>query len=237
MDRYTLKLNAKRIMFTAKPSPFISGIILVVITMLISGVLNTFITSNMDELASRITSEMTNEQIFQLYAEYMSNLKFTPSQIAIILFFEAANLYISFGFLIYTYKLACGEENVRIGDMFPDILFFLKYILLSIVTSVLVILWTLLFIVPGIVASMSYSQARYFLIEHRDWSVIRCINASRSVMRGHKMDYFILILSFFGWTMITGFLAFFGIWSYPYTYLTYAGYYRELTYRGSAAAS
>lgn len=83
--------------------------------------------------------------------------------------------------------------------------------------SFLIMLGMLFFVVPGIYLSFSYSLVPYLLVTRKDLSITETLALSRKMMNGHKLDYFILGLSFIGWVMITPFT--FGlllIWLYPY---------------------
>ena len=77
-----------------------------------------------------------------------------------------------------------------------------KTILLQIVMTIFIFLWTLLFIVPGIIAAIRYSMAFYILADHPEYTVTQCINESKARMRGNCGKYFVLILSFIGWGIV-----------------------------------
>ena len=80
-----------------------------------------------------------------------------------------------------------------------------KTILLQIVMTVFIFLWTLLFIVPGIIAAIRYSMAFYILADHPEYTVTQCINESKARMRGNCGKYFTMILSFIGWAILASF--------------------------------
>lgn len=63
-------------------------------------------------------------------------------------------------------------------------------------------LWSLLFVIPGIVKSYSYSMTPYILSEHPEMSVNEAITASRNIMQGNKGRLFCLLLSFIGWDLL-----------------------------------
>ena len=77
-----------------------------------------------------------------------------------------------------------------------------KSILLQIVIFIRVFLWSLLFIVPGIIAGFRYSQAYYILADHPEYSVTQCIEESKARMNGNKGTLFLLELSFIGWAIL-----------------------------------
>lgn len=87
-------------------------------------------------------------------------------------------------------------------------------------------LWSLLFVIPGIVKSISYSMSMYILAENKEKPALECINESKSMTYGYKMDLFVLSLSFIGWILL-GVITF-GIaliWVVPYMNATFANVY------------
>jgi uncharacterized membrane protein len=100
---------------------------------------------------------------------------------------------------------------------------------LGFMTSLFIFLWTLLFIVPGIVKSYSYAMAPYIMQDDpsKDWK--QCLDESKEMMDGHKGQLFGLHLSFIGW-MLLGMLCF-GIGELfvtPYMNQATANFYLEL---------
>ena len=67
-------------------------------------------------------------------------------------------------------------------------------------------LWTLLFIIPGIIKSYAYRMVPYILADNPNIGARRAIELSNEMTRGHKFDMFILDLSFLGWYLL-GMLA------------------------------
>ena len=90
-------------------------------------------------------------------------------------------------------------------------------------------LWSLLFIIPGIVKSYSYSMSLYILADNKGKSARECIKESMAMTDGHKMELFVLDLSFIGWELLgalTCGIAY--IWIQPYYTATKANAYETL---------
>ena len=90
-------------------------------------------------------------------------------------------------------------------------------------------LWSLLFVIPGIIKGYSYSMAMYVLAENKGKGALECINESKKMTEGHKMELFVLNLSFIGWyllTCITFGIA--GIYVIPYVSATQVNFYNEI---------
>lgn len=90
-------------------------------------------------------------------------------------------------------------------------------------------LWSLLFVIPGIIKAISYSQAMYIVAENKGIGALEAINRSKAMMEGHKMDYFVLGLSFIGWAILGYFtLGILYIWLIPYMSATQVNFYNDL---------
>ena len=90
-------------------------------------------------------------------------------------------------------------------------------------------LWSLLFIIPGIVKGYAYSFSTYILAENKNKPALECIKESQEMTNGHKMDLFVLNLSFIGWILLANLT--FGIlyiWLLPYIQATFANAYQSL---------
>jgi uncharacterized membrane protein len=110
---------------------------------------------------------------------------------------------------------------------------FKKSLVNSIVASILIgiftFLWTLLFIIPGIIKAYAYSMTPYIIADEPEIDFMEAIRKSQELMRGHKFRLFKLQLSFIGWFLL-GALAF-GIglfFVYPYYQLAHANFYLDI---------
>lgn len=98
------------------------------------------------------------------------------------------------------------ERKVEFSLMLGGFSYYIKLLLLGIVMAVKIILWTCLFVIPGIVAALNYSQAYYIFFDDPSKGVFQCIHESIYLMRGNKANLFVLDLTFIGW-LILGALA------------------------------
>lgn len=94
-----------------------------------------------------------------------------------------------------------------------------------------ILLWTLLFIIPGIVKSYEYYMMPYLLAENPNLTKEETFRLSKQMMTGNKWNTFVLELSFIGWNLLSGItLGIVGIFYVePYKNLTYAALYEELS--------
>ncbi len=115
------------------------------------------------------------------------------------------------------------------ADLFKGFNNFGPNCLAGILLWLYVLLWSLLFIIPGIVKSYSYSMTYYILADRPELSANEAITESRRMMDGHKGDLFVLDLSFIGWGLLC--VLTFGIgflWLYPYIEATRVAFYEKL---------
>ena len=68
--------------------------------------------------------------------------------------------------------------------------------------AIQIFLWSLLFVIPGIIATFRYSQAFYLRVDHPEWTSAQCLAASSKLMKGNKLKYFGVGLSFIGWYIL-----------------------------------
>lgn len=106
---------------------------------------------------------------------------------------------------------------------------YLNVVFTNLLVNIFTALWTLLFIIPGIVKGYAYAMTPYILAENPNIKPMQAINLSCRMTKGHKLDLFVLGLSFIGWYML-GALAF-GIGTafvVPYDRATHAQFYLAL---------
>jgi Predicted integral membrane protein len=110
----------------------------------------------------------------------------------------------------------------------------LAIIVVYLLQAIFTFLWTLLFIIPGIVKTYSYSQAYNIYYDTYKQtgekpSYLNVITASRKLMNGHKGQLFLLDLSFLGWHILAILTLGIGyLWLTPYISATKAAFYNHL---------
>ncbi len=95
-------------------------------------------------------------------------------------------------------------RDINAGYIFNGFENFVKAFCLTFMMGLFIFLWSLLFIVPGIIAAIRYSQAFYILADNPGMSVMECIAESKRIMNGNKARYFCMNLSFIGWYILAG---------------------------------
>lgn len=129
---------------------------------------------------------------------------------------EIISLPISIGLTAYAMKYIRKDEldNSLIFNYFGDLV---KIALTMILMGIIIALGCVCFIIPGIYLAFSYMLVPYLLVERKDLTITETLQLSRKMMNGHKLDYFVLSLSFIGWILLTPFtLGILLVWLYPY---------------------
>ncbi len=122
------------------------------------------------------------------------------------------------------------RKQLQFSDLFSQFERFGTGFAQKFLRTLFTVLWSLLFIIPGIVKGLSYAMTPFILEEHPEMTASEAIKASMRLMDGHKMDLFILGLTFIGWqilaclTMGIGFL-----FLNPYMNAAYAAFYRSVS--------
>lgn len=136
---------------------------------------------------------------------------------------------ISVGLCRFLLDLATKRSELKFNTLFSSFNIYLKTLGLSLLVTLAVFVGLLLFIVPGIIVSLMFSQVFYILSEDPSKSITQCINESVNLMKGHKWELFYLELSFIGWWLLVGVtFGIAGLWVEPYRKLTEANFYLYL---------
>jgi len=141
-------------------------------------------------------------------------------------FFLSAPL--SLGLAIVFLHMA-RENGPEVGQLFAGFASFWNALGVYLLTFIFVVLWSLLLIIPGIIASISYSQVYYLLADHPNLEPIDAIRSSKVLMQGHKWQYFCLGFRLLGWVLLSLLTLGIGLlWVMPYMQTAYAEFYLEL---------
>lgn len=104
-----------------------------------------------------------------------------------------------------------------------------SYLVTGVLVNVFTFLWSLLFVVPGIIKALSYSQANYVIHDNPRLKGKEAIEISKRMTNGFKGDLFSMYLSFIGWYILVGLTGgILSIYVTPYVETTAAMYYENL---------
>ena len=124
-------------------------------------------------------------------------------------------------------------EYPSVSELFASFRIYLPALKTQLLTRVYVWLWSLLFVIPGIVKELAYSMVPYIIYENPNITANEAISMSCKMTDGAKGDLFVFSLSFFGWMLLDAFT--FGIlgivYVYPYQCTAHAAIYDTLKIR------
>ena len=129
-------------------------------------------------------------------------------------------------FLLKQYNRA----NFEVKDLFSQFERFGQAFLQRFLRILYTSLWSLLFIIPGIVKSYAYAMTPFIMAENPEMTASEAITASKEMMDGHKGELFTLDLTFIGWELLCLLTLNIGhLWLNPYKNAAYAVFYKDLT--------
>ena len=220
INRAAIKQNAKNIVTSAKPSPILVGLVYLAISFVLQLLFDSILRiddSYMNDIMERM---MENPD----YIPALPNIG-TPG-ILLVIAISVMSVMMIAGFSIYCMNI-CQFRKAGFGNLFDGFAIFFKVLGLYILMIIFIWLWSILLIIPGIIAAYRYRMALYIMIDNPQLSALECIKASKQMMNGRKGELFVLDLSFLGWYLLALF-PLVTIWVTPYTSVTEVNFYLAL---------
>ena len=136
--------------------------------------------------------------------------------------------FVEVGYARFNMDLVDGEEG-RLETLFRYVKQWGTMLAAVLLQAVYIIGWTLLFIIPGLIAAYRYQLTGYILAENPEMGANDAITRSKELMKGNKWRLFCLDFSFIGWDILSAFtLGFEDLWQTPNRIEAAAAFYREL---------
>lgn len=237
INRAAIKREAKGIMRQARVSPLLMGVLVLAISLILDRIISLveygtlFPTWRIIEYINYLASadpmallDMSTEEIMTM-AGLTSSITLYSTFFSILVSLFMTVLY--GGFYLYCMGIRQGRE-MPVSTLMDGLSLAGKLIWCSILSAIKVFLWSLLFVIPGIVATYRYRFATYNLLADPSLSVGEAIRLSCEQTRGMKWDLFVLDLSFIGWSILSAFtMNLLNIWLLPYMTLCDLAYFEE----------
>ncbi|MDR2600364.1 MAG: DUF975 family protein [Oscillospiraceae bacterium] len=225
-----IKALARRLIFSNSPRLFFVTIIFVLLTTTISLVsINLPGTVRGADIVARLVDGAAIS-----FAILFTN--FRPYGVFFGILLLLIQPIINFGYRNYCLKIT-NKRKTTFKDLLVGIVLFTKVMTIFFVTTAIILLWSILLIIPGIVVSYKYRLAYYILLDDPKKSALQCIKESTIIMHGVKLDLFTIDVSFIGWyflyiTLILPFpfniiVLLLALWLTPYYGLTQTLFYTE----------
>lgn len=145
-----------------------------------------------------ITDFLTNLVIGQKIVVENGNYS-TQGGVSVGIFF----FFVQVGLTSYIINFM-NEKEYHFSDLFSYFNDYIRVFLVGLLKTIFTVLWTLLFIIPGIIKGIAYSLVPMLLADekYKDLKYTEYIKKSQEMMKGHKLDYFILDISYDLWFII-----------------------------------
>ena len=163
---------------------------------------------------------------FVVYFMIVGAIQVIPVAGPIISLFIAGPMAV--GAAIFSLSIARNQET-RLEYIFQGFKNYGTILGAYLLMIVFVVLWTLLLIIPGIIAGLSYAMTFYILADDNTIGAMEAIDKSKKMMDGYKWKYFCLCLRFLAWALLclltlgVGFL-----WLIPYMQVSAANFYEDV---------
>ena len=193
---------------------------------------------NIDSSNANLSFNFAGQDIFSIGGGLNSNIgTFIAGSIGIIMIAAIfmAVIYFVLGSII---GVGYAKFNLNLVDkknaIFENLFEYFSYCRTTSVARLLrtiyVLLWSFLFVIPGIVASLSYAMTDYILAENPNMTASEALELSKSMMYGNRFRLFCLQFSFIGWDILATIAFGIGhLWLTPYKQAAYAAFYREVS--------
>ncbi|MCD8382197.1 MAG: DUF975 family protein [Clostridiales bacterium] len=207
VNRAALKANSKDMMRRAIPAAWLIALVYQLVTDWVSTVISLVSPwmAEFSELYAQFYTASYGEDVNAIYQASAAILSWLRSTSGYLFLFVTIILALyttvmSYGYTSYALGVVRGEQP-GYGELFSRFYMAGKIILAAILEICYVFLWSLLLIIPGIIAAYRYRLVPYFLLDDPDISVMEAFRRSKATMRGRKWELFTLDLSFILWVM------------------------------------
>lgn len=137
---------------------------------------------------------------------------------------------VGLGYARFNLDLVDRQKEPEIGTLFGYFPHWKTAAAAKFLQGLFVFLWSLLLIIPGIIAGYSYAMTDYILAEHPELNASEAIEQSKQMMSGNRFRLFCLQLSFIGWDLLCSVTLGIGnLWLRPYKQAATAAFYREVS--------
>mgnify|MGYP000835811139 CR=1 FL=1 len=175
-----------------------------------------------EALRGKWTPAVVTSLVFCILLGVAVSLSRVNALLYLIAYLGGASI-VAIGMLYACWDLFTKGTLPEAGALFAPFKQYARTVGAVLLVFVYTLLWTLLLVIPGIIKAYSYSMTFYILRENPEMTAGDAITASQKMMDGHKMDLFLLSLSFIGWAILALIPAGLGfIWLLPYMYTAQA---------------
>ena len=156
----------------------------------------------MDNLKYNIYIGKTSKNFSERGFEAILTIVLALGSLFLLFLFPVAGIalmFFAYGFICVgskTYLLSIAKEQfLPIETIFSKYKIAIKAFCLKVATTLIQLLWTIIFIIPGIVCALNYSMSS-FVMAKEDLPALECMSKSKKMVYGHRAEIFIVYLSY-----------------------------------------
>jgi uncharacterized membrane protein len=164
---------------------------------------------------------------FLLYVVIINAIQLVPylGSVAIIIVGGPFTL----GITLFSISLARDAADIKVEQIFDGFKRFGVALAAYLLMVLFIFLWTLLLIVPGIIAAYAYAMTMYIVADDESIDALQALRQSKEMMRGYKWKLFCLTLRFVGWALLCILTLGIGfLWLWPYIGTSMVKFYDDL---------
>jgi len=178
-----------------------------------------------------LTQELFSSQFMTAFAG-LASVILAAAFVAVVVMLAVGSV-VELGYARFNLDLVDRQKQPELKTVFDYFSAWRTAFCARFLRGLYVFLWSLLFIIPGVVAEYSYAMTGYILAENPELTASEAIERSKEIMYGNRWRLFCLRLSFIGWSILSALTLGIGnLWLTPYRQAADAVFYREIT--GSA---
>lgn len=201
---------------------------------------------NFNDNGANVNFSVANQQIYTSSEGWLPELSglivggaiyiILSAFVMAVVFFILGSI-IEIGYSRFNLDLVDRQKEPELSTLFGYFSYWKTTALAKLLQTVYVFVWSLLFIIPGIMASYSYAMTSYILAEHPEMAPSEAIARSREMMEGNRWRLFCLQFSFIGWSFLCTLTMGIGnLWLIPYRQAATAAFYRDVSGTGAFAS-
>lgn len=144
---------------------------------------------------------------------------------------QLVELLVSGAFIVgfMGFFLGIAQENeARLELLFVGFRRFFKSFGVYFFYSLFILLWSLLLIIPGIIAAFRYAMVYFIIADDEECGVFEAFGRSKEMMKGNKWKFFCLHWRFFGWALLCVLIPIGWLWLVPYMQTSFAMFYEDV---------
>ena len=180
-----------------------------------------------------ININLDEQSMMALYQQYPFLLRFslvtgaTTSVLSLLHFILGGVIQLGYAHYLLNQH---DRREFQFKDLFSKFDYFGAGFCQAFLRGLYTFLWSLLFIIPGIIANYRYAMTPFIMAEHPELTASEAIRVSKRMMNGHKWELFCLEFSFIGWSILCALTLNIGnIFLNPYINASCAAFYRQIS--------